>query len=243
MDHEVGASDAPRALKVIDTVVGGEERRRTILREALRSAGAASFPDDPNELLAFVRAHLVPILSIEVGPRLATVLLEDIDRATRKEAARRARMRSGDGSAEPPPSSSSPDAPPPSSRDAVPTSSVRRRYSVLVVDRDRIGASMLARGMLSGGCDVAVAEAATLGTEMTPDVVIVAERDAIDMPAPLRAFLVSRPDVPVLVRVKEHEHLAASIVQSIGPRRCATIASTAPTMETVGIARKLAEAS
>lgn len=242
MDHEVGASDAPRALKVIDTVVGGEERRRAILREALRSAGVSSFPDDPSDLLAFVRAHLVPILSNEVGPRLATVLLDDIDRATRKEAARRARIRAAEANGEPPPPSSSQEAPP-SSREPEPTSSVRRRFNVLVVDRDRIGASMLARGMLTGGCDVAVAEAATLDGDFLPDVVIVAERDAIDMLPPLRAFLQARPEVPVLVRVKEHEHLATSIVQSIGARRCATIASTAPTMETVGVVRKLAAAS
>src|SRR5262249_48057604 len=124
-----------------------------------------------------------------------------------------------------------------------PTSSVRRRFSVLVVDRDRIGASMLARGMLTGGCDVAVAEAETMVSDLMPDVLIVAERDVIDMPPPLRAFLEQRPEAPVLVRVKEHERLATSMVQSMGARRCATIASTAPTMETVGVVRKLAEAS
>ena len=237
-----GASDAPRALKVIDTVVGGEERRRALLRDALRAAGVSSFPDDPTELLAFVRAHLVPILAVEVGPRLATVLLDDIDRATRKEAARRARMQQGTLPTGEPTPSSSPDGPA-SSRELAPTSSVRRRFNVIVIDRDRIGSSMLARGMITGGCDVAVAEAATMANDFTPDVLIVAERDAIDMPPPLRAFLEQRPEVPVLVRVSEHEHLATSMVQSVGARRCATIPSTAPTMETVGVVRKLAEAS
>jgi hypothetical protein len=241
MDRGDGASETPRALKVIDTVVGGEERRRVLLREALRVAGASSFPDDPSELLSFVRAYLVPILASEVGPRLATVVLDDIDRATRKEAARRARLHAAMQNGESPPPSSHDG--PPSTREQAPTSSVRRRFSVLVVDRDRIGASMLARGMLTGGCDVAVAEAETMLSDLMPDVLIVAERDVIDMPPPLRAFLEQRPDVPVLVRVKEHEHLATSMVQSMGARRCATIASTAPTMETVGVVRKLAAAS
>ena len=240
-------SETPKCLKVIDTVVGGEQRRRLLLREALRQSGFAAFPVQLDELLSFVRAHLMPLLSAEVGVRLATVVFEDIDRAVKKESARAQRRRVGASVL----GEVAPDSAEPRSHDAPPSTrevpSHRRRCSVLVVDRDRIGASMLARGMVTGGCDVTVAEALSVDGsgdgERAPDVVVMAERDAIDMAPSLRSFLVAHPDLPVLVRVSEHERLAASMVQAIGSRRCVTIARTAPTMETVGAARRLAEAS
>ncbi|MEO7092059.1 MAG: hypothetical protein ABI175_02335, partial [Polyangiales bacterium] len=83
--------DTPRVLKVIDTVVGSEDRRRAVLRAALESSGQPTIPEKLEDLLVFVRAHLLPALSEQIGPRLATVVLADIDFAIQKEFRKRAR--------------------------------------------------------------------------------------------------------------------------------------------------------
>ena len=246
----------PRVLKVIDTVVGSEERRRLVLRAALESSGHAAIPERLEDLLVFVRAHLLPALSEQIGPRLATVVLADIDFAIQKEFRKRARH---DGAPSSEGSDSGPhDAPPSSSsgrdrsaderlmetsRNGIPASGRKLKCSVLVVDRDRVGASMLARSIIHSGCDVAVADAATIDTAMTgefePDVLVLAERDALDMSPALRALLLSRPNLSIVVRVTDHQRLAESMLQSLGARKCAAIARSAPTLEVVGLARRL----
>ena len=243
----------PRVLKVIDTVVGSEDRRRLVLRAALESSGQATIPEKLEDLLVFVRAHLLPALSEQIGPRLATVVLADIDFAIQKEFRKRARQggataasRDERDSSEPPATRGALHDSPltRTSRNGIPSSGRKLRCAVLIVDRDRVGASMLARGIIHSGCDVAVADGNTIDTAITgefePDVVVLSERDALDMTPSLRALLTTRPHLAVVVRVGEHQRLAESMLQSIGTRRCAAIARSAPTLEIVGLARQLA---
>jgi hypothetical protein len=241
----------PRVLKVIDTVVGSEERRQSVLRAALQSSGQAMIPERLEDLLVFVRAHLLPALSDQIGPRLATVVLADIDFAIQKEFRKRGRSEdppsSGRERAEPPPPSSNTIVDSQlsqTSRNGVPSSGAKPRCAVLVVDRDRVGASMLARGIIHSGCDVAVADAATIDTAVTgdfePHVLILGERDAVEMCQPLRMLLLSRPNLAIVVRVGEHRRLAESMLHSVtASRRCASIPRGAPTLEVVGLARQL----
>jgi hypothetical protein len=254
----VGVPATPRQLKVLETVVGSEERRHAVLRAALASSGSNVFPEDLEMLLHFVRAHLVPALTAQVGGRLATVVLTDIDAAIKKELRKREKRATASSSAPPEssgvqsrprPMSSSPPSSDPRSEDwpvsqdlssQVP-SSVRRRTSVLVIDRDRVGASMLARGMLHSGCEVAVVDPAGIHMGLDPDVIVLAERDAVEMTPALRGLLSARPQAALLVRVGDPRRPEPGL-HALATRRYATISRTAPTLELVGLARQLASA-
>ncbi len=271
-----GHPATPRVLKVLATVVGSEERRQAILESALASSGQRAMPEKLEDLRIFVRAHLVPVLSAQVGGRLATVVLEDIDAAIEKEIRKEQRRTLAGAVVEemaapssdlrrsstevrsaptPPPSSAvhsrrDDDSRAANSAPAISvqaSSGVRRRSAVLVVDRDRVGASMLARSIIHHGFDVAVSDAAgvdgTLAGGFFPDVIVLSERDALDMVPALRSLLLSSPNAALLVRSDERRHLVESILQSVGTHRHAWISRSAPTLEIVGMTQKLAAAS
>ncbi len=54
------------------------EVARAAIDDALHAAGGAELPAAPLELLEFVRAHLAPRVTEEVGPHLALALIDDL---------------------------------------------------------------------------------------------------------------------------------------------------------------------
>lgn len=114
---------------LLTSAYGTPEDARTVIERALVDARRTELPDTVPELLAFVRAHLVPILSSDVGPRLTMALLDDF--------VAKYEPRSGVRDKE---------APEP------------RRRSVVLVDPDRIGRPALARALLRAGCHVTVVD-------------------------------------------------------------------------------------
>jgi hypothetical protein len=70
---------AQRALvRCLRMVVTEDERWRQAVRDALATAGRNALPEQPSEMLAFVRTHLAPRLASEAPPNLVLALLDDL---------------------------------------------------------------------------------------------------------------------------------------------------------------------
>jgi hypothetical protein len=80
-----GAHDA--LSRLLRLAVPDPERRREVIDEALRSATKLELPTVPTELLDFVRRHLVPTLTNDVGPSLAFAILADLSSALESSSA------------------------------------------------------------------------------------------------------------------------------------------------------------
>jgi CheY-like chemotaxis protein len=137
-----GDGAEPRELlaTILASAYGSSEDAQAVIDHALEDGGRAELPDTGPELLTFVRAHLVPILSIDIGPRLTMALLDDF--------IKKYEVRSGVRGKE------APDA---------------RRRSVILVDPDRIGRPVIARALLRAGCHVMVIESARQLEELVAD--------------------------------------------------------------------------
>lgn len=116
---------------LLTSAYGAPEDANAAIDRALEEGGRTELPDSASELLAFVRAHLVPILSADIGPRLTMALLDDF--IAKHEARSGVRER---------------EAPDP------------RRLGVVLVDPDRVGRPALARALLRAGCHVTVVDSA-----------------------------------------------------------------------------------
>lgn len=123
---------------LLASAYGALEDAQAVIERALVDGGRSELPASGPELLAFVRAHLVPILSSDIGPRVTMTLLDDF--IAKHEA------RSGVRDKE--------------ARET-------RRRSVLLVDPDRVGRPALARALLRGGCHVTVVDSAAQLEELS----------------------------------------------------------------------------
>ncbi len=141
MGGRFGPSPAAILAERLDAALGDAGATRTLLRATLVSARRAAFPEEPRELLAIVRAHLVPALIEEIGARAVAVLLQELD----DDLAERA-------SIVPPARYSIAPAP----NDALVQSDTYLRPRVVLHDPDRFARAALARGLVARGCDVSV---------------------------------------------------------------------------------------
>ena len=123
---------------------GSEGAAREILDRALQRSQQPELPETGTAVIAFVRAHLVPILSDEIGPRMTMALLDDFIADYEVRSGVRPRERPSAG---------------------VPIGRIATRRSrapalrVLLVDVDRVGRAALARALVRASCDVQVADA------------------------------------------------------------------------------------
>jgi hypothetical protein len=203
------------------------------LNRALLLAGRAELPGDPSELVAFVHAHLLPILIAEIGPRLSMALVDDLvaDLA--------------------PVSSTLPLGPPESPR-ALARVSLRSRtaaprkteLSVLLVDLDRVWRSMLARDLVRVRWGVsAIDQADELGDVIQPgepiDVAIIDVRHphaAAIVDAVVSAF----PTVVVVARASSPAK-AQALLGGRGLTRLEVRSPDAPAEELIQAVRRLVE--
>jgi CheY-like chemotaxis protein len=116
---------------LLGSAYGSIEDAQAVIDGALANGGRDELPESGPELLAFLRAHLVPILSADIGARVTMALLDDF--IAKHEA------RSGVRDKE------APEA---------------RRLSVLLVDPDRVGRPAIARALLRARCHVMVVDSA-----------------------------------------------------------------------------------
>jgi CheY-like chemotaxis protein len=117
---------------LLASAYGSTDDAQMALARALADGDRTDLPASGPELLAFVRAHLLPILSADIGARLTMALLDDF--IAKHE------VRSGVRSKEPT-----------VARRKVPESG---SVNVILVDPDRIGRPAVARALLRAGCHV-----------------------------------------------------------------------------------------
>lgn len=165
---------------LLASAYGVPEDAQAAIERALEDGGRTELPEAGPELLAFVRAHLVPILSSDIGPRLTMALLDDF--VARHEA------RSG-------------------VRDKEATEA--RRRSVVLVDPDRIGRPALARALLRAGCHVTVVDAPGQLEELSAagekvDVAVVDVMHPARLPL-LEAIIERFPQARIVVRTDSGE--------------------------------------
>lgn len=146
-DHE--ATPAQQLLQLLDLSLGNPTVARAAVAHALGLAGRDELPTSPTELLGFVRAHLVSILTNELGPRLTMALLDDLeaklDPAPVDSQVRA--LRQGAPASSIPPSSTRREIAKLDFRpNATPLPSAL--LGVLVIDPDRINRPVLARALL-----------------------------------------------------------------------------------------------
>lgn len=166
-------------LRCLENAFGGDPGARIFLQAALRAARRPSLPDETEALLDFVRAHLLGLITDELGPRAVSQFLEDVTRAVRHPASGVEAQGHGaalEAALHPATEPSAPRPGVPTSRPAlrahpssaafpvvsagaVPSSGRHRaRLRLLLVHSDRFARATLARNLVSGGCDVTVVE-------------------------------------------------------------------------------------
>jgi CheY-like chemotaxis protein len=133
----------------LETAYGSAGDASAAVERALHRANRTDFPVSIPEILAFARAGLLPVLSDDLGPRLAMAVLDDF-LAKHEE-------RSGIRKKDAPASSAPASAKKPLGRIAVRPRKVAepRRARLLLVDADRVGRTALARALLREGFEVA----------------------------------------------------------------------------------------
>lgn len=185
-------------LSLLEMAFGSREPVHQVVSEGLRAAGRESLPLDGPDLVAFVRAHLLELLSDQIGPRLTLALVTDLVGQLDPGVPGRAHEPSA-----PPTSLTRPLRAP----NLAPTSEPRMRpasLGVVLVDSDRIGRTALARALLRAQCEVTVVDApADLDTALdAADPVDVALVDANHPAAQQIVRLLGRrrPGVPVVAR-------------------------------------------
>ena len=205
-----------RLQALLELSLGDKLVVQAALAHALALAGRTELPQGGPELLAFVRAHLVNILTSELGPRLTIALLDDL--AEELDPGSVDLSNELPGSSEPAPSTTPPFSGP---RD-IPDSSVRAVSSrsvsssprlrgthigLLLVDPDRVGRTSLARALVRAGANVTVADSigdleSALESGENFDVALV---DAYHPtgPAIVSALVRKMPHVVVVARSRE----------------------------------------
>jgi hypothetical protein len=209
-------------LALLETAYGSTPEAHGALDRALRQASLSEVPASAPELLSFVRAGLLPILSEELGPRLTmTVLGEFIAEHEIRTGVRPQR-----------PTSSTPPAPPRSSR---------CQLRVLLVDSDRIARPTLARALLREGCQVtAVDSLEELGvvarTSEEVDVAILDGRHPAKLL--LMEVIVERFPGAALVVRSAGEAATRALLGALGVTRFDVLPADAPAEALVGAVLK-----
>jgi hypothetical protein len=192
--------------RILLAAYGAEELVAGVIGSAMVTANRTSVPKGPRELIDFVKGHVLPIASADLGPRIAMALLDEL--------AQELELELSDAFDVPFPGTeagsherSSLAAPRlPTGLTSPPVSGARVRPSVLLVDANRFQRSALARALVADGFDVRVSETvASLAAELSssePLHLVVVDTDHPQIEALLERLVDSRPDLPVLATAR-----------------------------------------
>jgi hypothetical protein len=228
-------------LQLLEMACGATDPALEVIRQAMVLAARDDLPLTGPEIVAFARAHIVTMLTDQIGPRLTMAMLEDLVHKLGVEDADAA-----DDAQEsvPPPAS----IPRPIARMRPrPGSSprVKPRTSVVLVDNDRVGRSTVARALLRAKWDVTAVDSAaemasTLDAGEPIDVMLVDAHHA-ELETILAAVVSARPNVAVVIRswdaARSRALLAAHRIE-----RCEVRSHDAPTEELLEAARRALDA-
>lgn len=210
--HGSGApTGGPRQtlVSLLEMAFGSATSAHDAIAAALVLAGKQELPEGATDLIAFVRAHLLPTLSEQIGPRLTMALVDDL--VEKLDALR---------------SSSTEDSGPPSSmprpiarispRSVGSPDSSRGSLSVVLVDGDRLGRTSIARSLLRARWDVTVVDElselqAMLDTGEAIHVVVIDTAHPAAQPV-IELLRKDRPEAVVVARsndaIRSRAHLA-----------------------------------
>lgn len=223
-------------LSLLEMACGAPEAAHEAVRQAMLLAGRDELPLTGPDIVAFVRAHLMTLLSDQIGPRLTMALMDDlVDKLGADDA-----DASGEVQSSVPPAS----IPRPIARlRPRPGSSprVKPQVSVVLVDADRVGRSAVARAMLRAKWDVTAVESvadlvATLQAGEPIDMLLIDGHHA-DAEAMIDAVVSARPGVGIVMRSGDPAR-ARSLLTALGAGRFDVRSHDAPTEELVEAARR-----
>jgi CheY-like chemotaxis protein len=187
-----------------------------------------------------VRAHIVTLLTDQIGPRLTMAMLDDLlDKLGVEDA-----DPSGDVQTSVPPPASMPR--PIARMRPRPGSSprVKPRFSVVLVDADRVGRSTLARALLRAKWDVTAVDTAadmtsTLQAGEPIDVLLIDAHHA-ELETIVASVVSARPKVAVVIRSWDAARSRA-LLAAHGVKRGDVRSHDAPTEELLEAARRALE--
>jgi CheY-like chemotaxis protein len=200
---------------MLELVYGSRDAALGALDRSLAVAGRSALPDPAHGLLAFVRDQLASVLSAEIGPELATALVDDY--TGRLEAAGHTEATPALGT-----TSSAPPSPPRSN--PVARVALRSRSTppptrrVLIVDSDRVGRATLARALVRSRWGVQVVDTSgelseALADKTPPSALIldVKHENAVEF---VNALVAAAPNALVLLRgpLGAKTHALAAVV-------------------------------
>jgi hypothetical protein len=186
-------------------------RAKQLVDEAIERTGRSAAPDDPDELLAFAKAHLIDDLVAAIGPRAVSGFLDDLREGARLISGVRARDQE------------------------------TARALVALVDNDLFRRAGTARLLLARNLEVVVANKleGLFATPFRPEVLVLEHDEALS--AALFILLAQPKFRPaIVVRTKEHPDAAAGILEKAGVEKFEIIATTAPADAVAAVERLLA---
>jgi hypothetical protein len=239
---------------LLEMALGDADAASAAVSSALAAAGRDALPDAPGELVAFVRAHLLTLLSEQIGARLTMAFVDDL--------LARVEGDSGAPFEEPAPPSSvprpiariaprssavvSPSSPSPSSSSSSPSSRRVRRdaLGVILVDGDRVGRTSVARALLRAQWNVTVVETeqdltAAIDSDEPLDAALV---DAAHPRAPalFEAIARRRPEAVVVARSSDAIRTRAQLAE-LGLERFDVRSREAPAEELIDAIKRARE--
>jgi hypothetical protein len=235
-DTEPLSGDGALLMSQLELAYGSRAPAILALRRALVSAGRQDLPEAPSDLVAFVRARLVPILMVEIGPQLTMAIVDDLV-ADLAPISTTQPLASGVAESMPQPVARVALR----SRSSVPP---KAELSVLLVDPDRVWRSMLARDLVRTRWAVSVIDSADeLESVVRPgepiDVVIF---DVLHPQAEtIVDTVVSAFPTVVLVARASNGAAACSMLEEKGLHRFDVRPREAPAEELIEVVRRIVE--
>jgi hypothetical protein len=220
-------------LALLEMAYGSKPPAAAALERALALAGRHDLPARGAEAVAFVRAHLMDILTVEVGPRLTMALIDDlvvsIESTPEEEV----------------PGSAPPESMPrPVARVELrsrATQPTRAEVCVLLVDPDRVGRASLARAFVRVRGAVTVVDSIedldeALSGSARIDVAIVDVNHVLAEPI-ASAIVAALPGVLLVVRSSDTTR-ARSLIAATGAQRSEVRLRDAPPEELIEAVRR-----
>jgi CheY-like chemotaxis protein len=250
--------------RLLETTIPDRSIWERAIRKGLMDARLDDLPEQYDDLVPFVRAHLATYLGDNDRPWLISSVLEDLEAEAElsrvgSDLNSSARMAIATRIPERFPTAPAPafdEKEPPSEQiprtvpkaPSMPRITIRReRPSVLVVDGDRFKRSALARTFVQLRCDVTVLDggdeaiAAISGTD--PIDVLVIDVDDAGATKLLDALVAARPEVPVLAWTNAPAAVAEHVTRVAGVRACVVAGRSARNAELSEALHKLLDGS
>jgi hypothetical protein len=209
-------------------LAGDDLRTRRVLQAALSDSGRDHVPDNRPELVVFARAHIIPRVIVLSGVRGAASLLEELERLIEPRRA-------------------TPTETPLPTPSKEPSSDVRvQRLSVILIDRDSLSRTGLARALVQAACDVSAGPVTaevlgSIGTWADVDA-LVFDPESDDVPL-LAAALFGKTPPPLIAWTRLHGEAATTAARVHGLGLASVVSKSLPPRQVTFAIRAIAIAN